>query len=79
MSSWGTGKSEVNDQERKKEEKLVLDEQSTSARHCAGNLHVTLFHFFQKLLTFRSFIRKQKLRGEIASLTFTQHVRLSRC
>lgn len=43
----GAGKSEVSEQERKREEKLVFDKQSISARHCAGNLHVTLFHTFK--------------------------------
>lgn len=43
----GAGESEGSEQERKREEKVIFDEQSTSARHCAGNLRVTLFHAFK--------------------------------
>lgn len=43
----GAGESEVSEQGRKREEKRIFDEQSISARHCAGNLRVTLFHTFK--------------------------------
>lgn len=43
----GARESEISEQERKKEEKLIFDEQPISDRHCAGNLHVTLLHLLK--------------------------------